>query len=157
MKAKKVLKNIAALSVATVIVGGTLSPISAVGSSKDLTEFGNVLNVKAVPTEKIYGTYDTNDYNNFSDQGAWHGYYLPETTEAAHKMYGGFAGPVCIAEEYPFNLSDSINKINLERVNGETKEKVDLTKAKTDFVYYPGRLEQTYKMDDLFEYPQTTG
>lgn len=67
MKAKKVLKNIVALSVATVIVGGTLSPISAVGSSKDLTEFGNVLNVKAVPTEKIYGTYDTNDYNNFSD------------------------------------------------------------------------------------------
>ena len=56
MKAKKVLKNIVALSVATVIVGGTLSPISAVGSSKDLTEFGNVLNVKAVPTEKIYGT-----------------------------------------------------------------------------------------------------
>ena len=149
MKAKKVLKNIVALSVATVIVGGTLSPISAVGSSKDLTEFGNVLNVKAVPTEKIYGTYDTNDYNNFSDQGAWHGYYLPETTEAAYKMYGGFAGPVCIAEEYPFNLSDSINKINLEKVNGETKEKVDLTKAKTDFVYYPGRLEQTYKMDDL--------
>ncbi|MFR8980443.1 alpha-glucosidase [Catenibacterium sp.] len=149
MKAKKVLKNIAALSVATVIVGGTLSPISAVGSSKDLTEFGNVLNVKAVPTEKIYGTYSTNDYNNFSDQGAWHGYYLPETTEAAYKMYGGFAGPVCVAEEYPFNLSDSINKINLEKVNGEKKEKVDLTKAKTDFVYYPGRLEQTYKMDDL--------
>ena len=38
MKAKKVLKNIAALSVATVIVGSTLSPISALGSSKDLTE-----------------------------------------------------------------------------------------------------------------------
>ena len=89
MKAKKVLKNIAALSVATVIVGGTLSPISAVGSSKDLTEFGNVLNVKAVPTEKIYGTYSTNDYNNFSDQGAWHGYYYLKQQKQLTKCMEG--------------------------------------------------------------------
>ena len=51
MKAKKVLKNIAALSVATVIVGGTLSPISAVGSSKDLTEFAKFM--KNVATRSL--------------------------------------------------------------------------------------------------------
>jgi len=149
MKTKKVLKNIAKLAIATVIVGGTLTPVSAETNSKDLTEFGNVLNVEANPSEKIYGTYSTNEYNNFSDMGAWHGYYLPETTESAQKMYGGFAGPVITAEEYPVNLSDSINKINLEKVVDGKNEKIDLTKAETDFVYYPGRLEQTYKLEDL--------
>ncbi|MFQ7173127.1 MAG: hypothetical protein ACLRQF_14270 [Thomasclavelia ramosa] len=36
----------------------------------------------------------------------------------------GFAGPVIIAEEYPINLSDSINKINLEKVTAQGNEKL---------------------------------
>ena len=41
-------------------------------------EFANVLDVSASPTERTNGVYDTNYFNNFSDLGAWHGYYLPE-------------------------------------------------------------------------------
>ena len=33
--------------------------------------------------------------------GAWHGYYLHK--KDAKNLYGGFAGPVIIAEEYPVN------------------------------------------------------
>ena len=79
--------------------------------------------------------------------GAWHGYYLHQKT--ATDLYGGFAGPVIIAEEYPINLSDSINKINLEKVTAQGNEKIDLTKATTNEVYYPGRLEQTYDLAEL--------
>lgn len=47
--------------------------------------------------EVIYGTYSTNEYNNFSDLGAWHGYYLHD--KSATDLYGGFAGSVIVAEE----------------------------------------------------------
>lgn len=69
------------------------------------------------PTEVIYGSYSTNWFNNFSDQGAWNGYYLPN--KEATQTHGGFAGPVIVAEEYPVNLSDSINKIDLALVGSE--------------------------------------
>ncbi|MGN1183297.1 MAG: alpha-glucosidase [Faecalibacillus sp.] len=150
MKKKKILKKIAIFGLSALMLGGTSTPVNAAQTPKDLTEFGNVLNVRAIPKEKIYATYSTNEYNNFSDMGAWHGYYLHETTNEAKKLYGGFAGPVIVAEEYPVNLSDSINKINLEKVLEDgTKTKIDLTQAETNVVYYPGRLEQTYQLKDL--------
>ena len=122
--------------------------VAKADKAKSLTDFSNVLDVTANPKEKLYGTYDTNEYNNFSDMGAWHGYYLHQ--KSATNLYGGFAGPVIIAEEYPVNLSDSINKINLEKATSKgTYEKIDLTKATTSEVYYPGRLEQTYDLDEL--------
>lgn len=75
--------------------------------------------------------------------------WLLSTSKTATDLYGGFAGPVIIAEEYPINLSDSINKINLEKVTAQGNEKIDLTKATTNEVYYPGRLEQTYDLAEL--------
>ena len=129
------------------LMGSTVVIANAADNSKPLTDFANVLDVTADPKETIYGTYSTNEYNNFSDLGAWHGYYLHDKN--ATDLYGGFAGPVIIAEEYPINLSDSINKINLEKVTDEGSEIVDLTKANTNEIYYPGRLEQTYDLNDL--------
>lgn len=129
------------------MIGSSVTITKAQQKTKDLTEFGNVLDVTANPKEAIYSDYSTNEFNNFSDMGAWHGYYLHK--KDAKNLYGGFAGPVIIAEEYPVNLSDSINKINLKQViNGETTD-IDLTKAKVNSVYYPGRLEQTYDLDQL--------
>ena len=146
---KRILKKGLILGLSCLMVGSTVSirKVNAVEVSKPLTDFGNILNVTADPQEKIYGYYDTNEYNNFSDMGAWHGYYLH--TKSATDLYGGFAGPVIIAEEYPVNLSDSINKINLEKVTADGIEKIDLTTAETSEVYYPGRLEQTYELEDL--------
>lgn len=56
-----------------------------------LTEsYPNVLNLAADPKQVLYGTYNTNEYNHFSDLGAWHGYYLPKQGE--DRLLGGFAG-----------------------------------------------------------------
>ena len=145
---KDVLKKglISGLSLMMVATSVKVMNIDAVDQTKPLTDFGNVLNVTATPKEEIYKTYSTNEYNNFSDLGAWHGYYLHE--DSATQLYGGFAGPVFIAEEYPINLSDSINKINLVKVTAEGKEEVDLSKAYVTSTYYPGRLEQIYEFKE---------
>lgn len=78
--------------------------------------------------------------------GAWHAYYLPE--KGATNLYGGFAGPLIVGEEYPINLSDTISKITL--TNSDTGEVYDLSKAKNImFDFYPGKLVQTYELDDF--------
>lgn len=144
---KGILKKGIILGLSCMMIGSSVTITKAQQKTKDLTEFGNVLDVTANPKEAIYSDYSTNEFNNFSDMGAWHGYYLHK--KDAKNLYGGFAGPVIIAEEYPVNLSDSINKINLKQViDGETID-IDLTKAKVNSVYYPGRLEQTYDLDQL--------
>lgn len=107
-------------------------------------QFPNVLNVYADPGQVLYGAYSTNKYNNFADLGAWHGYYLHEQ-DATH-LYGGFAGPVIIAEEYPVNLSGAISRLQLTDKEGNV---YDLTKAKAEGTYYPGRLVQTYELGEL--------
>lgn len=149
IRKKPILKKGLILGLSCLMIGSTVNikKVDAVETSKPLTDFGNVLNVTADPKEEIYGYYSTNEYNNFSDMGAWHGYYLH--TKEAKDLYGGFAGPVIIAEEYPVNLTDSINKINLEKVTDDGVEKIDLTAAATQEIYYPGRLEQTYELADL--------
>ncbi|WP_455684173.1 alpha-glucosidase [Thomasclavelia sp.] len=147
IKKQKILKKGLILGLSCMMIGSTVTITSAAQESKPLTEFANVLDVTADPKEAIYGTYSTNEYNNFSDLGAWHGYYLHD--KSATDLYGGFAGPVIIAEEYPVNLSNSINKINLEKVTADGVENIDLTKATTEEIYYPGRLEQIYDLKDL--------
>ncbi len=109
-------------------------------------EFANVLDLSANPTEETYGVYETNHFNHFSDLGAWHGYYQPAKDNK--KLLGGFAGPLIIAEEYPVNLSDSIQRIQL--TNKETGEQYDLSQSNyIDLSSYPGRLEQIYEMDEF--------
>ncbi|WP_346914545.1 hypothetical protein [Clostridium sp.] len=111
----------------------------------ELIDFSNVLNISANPTELLYGSYFTNRYNNFSDLGAWHGYYLPE--KGVNNLYGGFIGPIIIAEEYPVNLSDTISKIKITNISN--KQAYDLSKGEVAFNYYPGKLLQEYKLEDF--------
>lgn len=146
-KKKRKLQNRLLLALSCMMLGSSITSVQAVERSKPLTDFANVLDVTADPKEKIYSHYSTNEYNNFSDMGAWYGYYLH--TKEAKDLYGGFAGPVIVAEEYPVNLSDSINKISLSRVKDGNSEKVDLITSTTSEVYYPGRLEQTYDLSDI--------
>ncbi|QQP70135.1 alpha-glucosidase [Carnobacterium sp. CS13] len=108
--------------------------------------FANLLDLSANPTEEANGAYETNKFNHFSDLGAWHGYYLPAKDNKA--LLGGFAGPLIVGEEYPINLSDSINSIQL--TNKKTNEKYDLSKSEyIDMSYYPGKLVQKYELDDI--------
>ena len=122
------------------------NPVQASVERKKVDEFANILDISATPTERINGVYDTNYYNNFSDLGAWHGYYLPD--ESNKDLLGGFAGPIIIAEEYPVNLSASLNKLSIR--NKKTGDIYDLSRSKkTDLSYFPGRLEQVYKLKDI--------
>ncbi|EGT3599751.1 LPXTG cell wall anchor domain-containing protein [Clostridium perfringens] len=122
--------------------------LNAYGSVKNnsVNDFRNVLNVQGNPQVNLNDSYSTNVSNSFSDMGAWHAYYLPE--KGATNLYGGFAGPLIVGEEYPINLSDTISKITL--TNSDTGEVYDLSKAKNImFDFYPGKLVQTYELNDF--------
>ncbi|XZM35073.1 MGH1-like glycoside hydrolase domain-containing protein (plasmid) [Clostridium perfringens] len=122
--------------------------LNAYGSVKNTSanDFRNVLNVQGNPQVNLNDSYSTNVSNPFSDMGAWHAYYLPE--KGATNLYGGFAGPLIVGEEYPINLSNTISKIVIK--NGDTNEVYDLSKAQNImFDFYPGKLVQTYELNDF--------
>ncbi|MDM0463795.1 MGH1-like glycoside hydrolase domain-containing protein [Clostridium perfringens] len=122
--------------------------LNAYGSAKNnsVNDFRNVLNVQGNPQVNLNDSYSTNVSNPFSDMGSWHAYYLPE--KGATNLYGGFAGPLIVGEEYPINLSDTISKIVIK--NGDTNEAYDLSKAQNImFDFYPGKLVQTYELNDF--------
>ena len=149
---KKLHRSALAMFLCSTLVTGTI-PGGAFASA-DVQEdsilapepigYANVLDMTAVPTPQIYGDYSTNKYNNFCDLGSWHGYYLhtQDNTEA----YGGFAGPVILAEEYPVNLSDCIGKWVIEGTDGTV---YDLADAEATVNAYPGKLVQGYAMEDI--------
>ena len=114
--------------------------------------YKNILNVQGEPKEFTYfaprketDKLGTNYINSFVDLGAWHGYYQPEYEK--YSMYGGFAGPFYLAEEYAANLSDSFSKIEI--INKLTNEKYDLSKSEAKFDYIPGKLVQNYNLKDF--------
>ncbi|WP_291258573.1 trehalase family glycosidase [Fusobacterium sp.] len=115
-------------------------------------KYSNILNIHGAPKEYTYfkpvketDKEGTNYINSFIDLGAWHGYYQPEITNV--DLYGGFAGPFYIAEEYAANLSNSFSKLVIK--NSLTNKKYDISKSKAQFNYYPGRLEQIYVLEDF--------
>ena len=140
-------KFITATAVATTVLTG-LYNLNAYGNEKNtnISEFRNVLNIQGNPKVDLNDSYSTNLDNPFSDMGAWHAYYLPK--KDATNLYGGFAGPLIIGEEYPINLSDTISKITV--TNSDTGEIYDLSKAKNIMIdFYPGKLVQMYELNDL--------
>ncbi|MGL5670597.1 MAG: hypothetical protein ACRDDQ_04890, partial [Cetobacterium sp.] len=114
--------------------------------------YKNILNIQGEPKEFTYfaprketDKLGTNYINSFVDLGAWHGYYQPEYGK--YSMYGGFAGPIYLAEEYAANLSDSFNKIEI--INKITNEKYNLSTGEVKFDYIPGKLIQSYNLKDM--------
>src|SRR5699024_12612393 len=64
------------------------------------------------------------------------------------KLLGGFAGPLIVGEEYPANLSDSINRIQI--TNKKTNEQYNLSESNyIDLSSYPGELKQKYELDEF--------
>ncbi len=132
----------AALTIGVIQPSGTEPmQVNAAPVTNTIEDYANVLDITATPTEYIYGDYSTNKFNNFADLGAWHGYYLHDSE--ATQLYGGFAGPVIIAEEYPVNLSDAFSKIEIS--DKKTGYVFDLANFDAKQTYYPGKLVQTYE------------
>ena len=138
---------IASLGISSMMIVN-LTGVNAFAKEKrnEVTDYKNVLNINGEPSSSLYGENSNNKYNNFSDKGAWHGYYLPK--EGDKNYYGDFLGPVIIGEEYPVNLSDSLSKIVI--TNADNGKVYDLGKdSKASFIYYPGSLVQKYDLKDF--------
>jgi putative isomerase len=141
---KKVVYTLLGLTMLS--CGAISSKVNASVEKSKVDEFSNLLDLSATPTQRTHGVYDTNYFNNFSDLGAWHGYYQPDKNNK--ELLGGFAGPLIIAEEYPVNLAASLNKLILK--NKKTGEIYDLSQSsELELDYYPGRLEQKYVLEDV--------
>jgi putative isomerase len=108
--------------------------------------YKDTLDIKANPSIDLNFKNLNNKYNLFSDMGAWHGYYLP--TYENENLYGGFPGPMIIAQEYPVNLSDSISKIEITNTNNNKIYKLSESKN-IKLNYYPGKLCQSYELEDF--------
>ena len=116
-------------------------------------KFKNILDISGIPGEIVYSKPKkitdrdgTNYINCFSDLGAWHMYSQPSYNNK--NGYGGFAGPMYIAEEYGVNLSEGIDKLKIW--NLDTDKIYSLSKSKeVKFNYYPGRLEQIYSLEEF--------
>lgn len=150
---KKILKTLGIVTLSSFFLVGCESNNKNQSTDKNINisrstvnEFANILDLSANPTEEVNGVYTTNKFNHFSDLGAWHGYYLPAKDNP--DLLGGFSGPLIVGEEYPINLSDTINKIRI--INKDTGEEYNLSRSRySDISYYPGKLVQKYKIKDI--------
>lgn len=137
----KTLKNMAAMLVIVLMLG--VMKINVHAQEYKLEDYADILDVSSEPKVNLYDEEENNVSNNFADLGAWHGYYQP----ASKELYGGFAGPVIIAEEYPVNLGTTISQLKIKNI--DTGEVYDLANSKSEFHYLPGKLTQTYELDGL--------
>ncbi|MFF2962438.1 trehalase family glycosidase [Streptomyces sp. NPDC057963] len=104
--------------------------------------YADVLDLHGTPTAAQPGDdEDNNPVDVFADRGAWHAYALPEGGDS--DAYGGFSGPLYIAQEYPWWLSKSFSRIRLTE-HGRT---LDLAGGGAPrFTSLPGRLLQSYDL-----------
>ena len=56
-----------------------------------------------------FDSYSNLKYNPLLDLGAWHGFLLP----ASDSEWGGFTGPMVIAEEYSLFFASELDKLTL--------------------------------------------
>lgn len=105
-------------------------------------QFKNLIDVAGVPS--IAKPKDNYEINPFSDMGAWHAYHLPGTKD--REYYGGFTGPLYIAQEYGIWLSKCFNRIKI--YNCRDGNEISLSNCKNpDLSYYPGILIQEYDLE----------
>lgn len=121
-----------------------LSGCSGAKSSKDGSEMdlANLLEVKYDPTSSM--PEGNHFQTGFSDKGAWHGYFLPNSDE----FLGGFTGPYIIAGEYPVYLAKTLGQIEMMIQEGDTWETAEWTEE-SPCAYYPGRLEQSLQSNGI--------
>lgn len=112
-------------------------------STDSVSEKGmvNLLDVAFDPTSPM--PEGTHFNTGFSDKGAWHGYFLPESKE----MLGAFTGPYVIAGEYPTYLAKSLGQIEMQVKEGDEWQKAEWTSISAG--YYPGRLEQSLQANGI--------
>ncbi|MFF1911772.1 trehalase family glycosidase [Streptomyces sp. NPDC058239] len=130
---------------ALLLAGGALAvpqTASAHPHPKPTSSYADVLDLHGTPASAQPGDDEGNNpVNVFADRGAWHAYALPKAGDK--DTYGGFSGPLYIAQEYPWWLSKSFSRIRLTE-HGRT---LDLAGGGAPrFTSLPGRLLQSYDL-----------
>ncbi|MFJ2743804.1 MGH1-like glycoside hydrolase domain-containing protein [Streptomyces sp. NPDC087440] len=136
-----------ALVSGTLLAGVVAAPASsAPPGPADTTrpaDYRDILDRQGSPAAALPDEADgrNNSVNVFADRGAWHAYALPKTGDTA--AYGGFTGPLYIAQEYPWWLSKAFSRLHLT----ESGKQLDLAAGGTPrFTSQPGRLLQSYDL-----------
>ncbi|MBE8167892.1 MAG: cell wall anchor protein, partial [Shewanella sp.] len=80
----------------------------------------------------------------YIDKGAWHGFHLPDNPSD----FGGFVGPLIIAQEYSVYFSNNIQKLQLFDVTMNHSRSLSSAKSKQIFSQ-PDNLVQIFTWDDL--------
>ncbi|MFG2517512.1 trehalase family glycosidase [Streptomyces sp. NPDC048527] len=137
-------RHLSALT-ALLLAGGALAAPQAASAPHHPappSPYADVLDLHGTPAAALPGDdEDNNPVTVFADRGAWHAYALPKAGDK--DGYGGFPGPLYIAQEYPWWLSKSFSRIRLTE-HGRT---LDLAGGGTPrFTSLPGRLLQTYDL-----------
>ncbi|MFE7412016.1 MGH1-like glycoside hydrolase domain-containing protein [Streptomyces laurentii] len=115
---------------------------AAADRPRPASRYADVLDLRGTPVSALPGDgSDDNPVNVFADRGAWHAYALPEDGDRA--AYGGFTGPLYIAQEYPWWLSTSFSRMRLT----EDGRALDLAAGGAPrFTSLPGVLSQSYDL-----------
>ncbi len=131
-----------ALAALLLLGGAGLAAPPVAAAQRPASDYADVLDLHGTPKAALPGdAEDNNPISTFSDRGAWHSYALPKAGDRA--AYGGFSGPMYIAQEYPWWLSKSFSRMRLTE-GGRT---LDLAAGGTPrFTSRPGRLHQSYDL-----------
>ena len=113
-------------------LGASVQPSTKVYKT---TDFPNTLDLHGKPkNQKDYDVF------MFSDQGAWHGFSLPDVEE----NIAGFSGPFLMTDKNGFWLSKQFTKLELSEPDGTL---IKLKTQKSD--YLPGKLVQVLANENL--------
>ena len=109
--------------------------------SEERLKYPNVINMSGLPYNNFPET--RHEFYPFVDLGAWHAHYLP--TQEDKSAWGGFTGPLYIAEEYGVFLSKAFAILNISTNN----QAVNLADFQATFTALPGGLFQKYESENL--------
>ncbi len=92
-------------------------------------QYQNVIDRSGTPLQfRDFDSYSNLKYNPLLDLGAWHGFLLP----ASDSEWGGFTGPMVIAEEYSLFFASELDKLTLSDESGRA---FPLTSASKQALY----------------------
>ncbi|WP_339154662.1 MGH1-like glycoside hydrolase domain-containing protein [Actinomadura luteofluorescens] len=139
---RRSLNALAGLTLGSALIVTAVPASSAAERKAGPEGYADVLDLHGVPANALPA--EVNEVNVFSDRGAWHAYALPRPGDK--DAYGGFSGPLYIAQEYPWWLSKAFSRIRL-RADGRD---LDLGAAGPPrLTALPGMLRQVYDLPGL--------
>ena len=105
-------------------------------------QYRNVIDRTGTPLQfRDFDSYSNLKYNPLLDLGAWHGFLLPKSDSE----WGGFTGPMVIAEEYSLFFARELDKLTL---SDESGRQYPLTSASKHEIYaIPGALVQRFEFE----------